>query len=350
MTISRDSERPLCVATQRRGRVQVSTQRNAAGMNAKALMATVAALSLIFVGGAMSVSAAPAPPDTGFNETNAGVVKYQPFAPTEATRAQQVNAPLTQKEADRLARLLGFDKDKAFTKKQYAAFVSGKGRPAGYTKAEAQKAAQLTRLSVEYLSNTTGNTYTRIIDGQEVTVNLGSYGLIVDKDGMLRVPANCPEPSSPDFSDCSPVRQINWVLAPDAICDNPDLAKSPPAGVPCGYMGAWMRSNKARDTLKELYGSAYAREIPYASQSQDDAGISQLIYVTRPDGSEAVVGVPVAPAMWNLNYLLVYALDPEAARYFPAYWESIPEEVVSAIQESPNGQVAYADFMDFFAR
>lgn len=326
----------------------MSPLRKAAGVNAKALIATVASLALVLGGGAMSVSAAPAPPDTGFNETNAGVVKYQPFAPTEATRARQVNAPLTQKEADRLAGIFGFDKDKAFTKKQYAAFVSGKGRPAGYTKAEARKAATLTRLSVEYLTNTTGNTYTRIIDGEEVTVNLGSYGLIVSKDGMLKVPANCPDPTSPAFSDCSPVRQINWVLAPQAICDNPDLAKSPPAGVPCGYMGAWMRSNKARGTLKELYSSAYAGEVPYASQSQDDAKIPQLIYVERADGSAATVGVPVAPAMWILNYLLVYALNPEAARFFPAYWATIPEEVVTAIQESDNGQVPYSEYMQYF--
>jgi len=322
--------------------------RKTAGAHTKAFIATVASLALVFVGGAMSVSAAPAPPDTGFNETNAGVVKYQPFAPTEVTRARQVNAPMSQKKADRLARIFGFDKDKAFTKKQYTAFVSGKGRPAGFTKAEARKAAQLTRLSVEYLSNTTGNTYQRIIDGEEVTVNLGSYGLIVSKDGMLKVPANCPDPSSPKFSECSPVRQINWVLAPDAICDNPDLAKSPPAGVPCGYMGAWMRSNKARGTLKELYSSAYAREVPYASQSQDDAKTAQLIYVDRADGSAATVGVPVAPAMWILNYLLVYALNPEAARFFPAYWASIPEEVVTAIQESDNGQVPYSDYMQYF--
>jgi hypothetical protein len=111
---------------------------------------------------------------TGFNPTNAGPVKYQRYAPTEANRATQVNAPLTQKEADRLARIFGFDKDKAFTKKQYAAYLAGKGKPAGYTQAEAAKAAQLTRLSVGYLTNTTGNTYTRIIDGEEVTVNLGS--------------------------------------------------------------------------------------------------------------------------------------------------------------------------------
>ena len=328
----------------------MSPLRKVADINAKAFIATVASLALVLGGGAMSVSAAPAPADTGFNETNAGVVKYQPYAPTEATRARQVNAPMSQKKADRLARIFGFDKDKAFTKKQYAKFISGKGRPDGYTKAEARKAAQLTRLSVEYLINTTGSTYTRIIDGEEVTVNLGSYGLIVSKDGMLKVPANCPDPSSPKFSDCSPVRQINWVLAPDAICDNPDLAKSPPAGVPCGYMGAWMRSNKAKASLKELYTSAYAEEIRYASQSQDDAEISQLIYVERADGSAATVGVPVAPAMWILNYLLVYLLNPEAARFFPAYWASIPEEVVTAIQESDNGQVPYSEYMQYFTK
>ncbi len=81
----------------------MSIQRTAAGMNAKALIATVAALSLVFVGGAMSVSAAPAPPDTGFNETNAGVVKYQPFAPTEATRGAAGQCA-THTETSRSAR------------------------------------------------------------------------------------------------------------------------------------------------------------------------------------------------------------------------------------------------------
>ena len=305
----------------------------------KACVASVAALALVYGGGAVSVSAAPAPPVTGFNSTNAGPVKYQRYAPTEASRAAQVNAPLTQNEADRLARIFGFAKDKAFTKKQYAAYLAGKGKPAGFTQAEANKAAELTRKSVTYLTNTTGNTYTRIIDGATVTVNVGSYGLIVNQDGLLESPAN----------STSPVRQINWVLAPDAICDYPDLAKEPPPGVPCGYMGAWMRSNNARDTLKELYASAYVQEAPYASKSQEAAGISQLIYVVRADGSAATVGVPVAPAMWITNYLLVYALNPEAARYFPAYWAAIPEDVVSAIEGSDNGQVPYSDFMDLFA-
>ena len=157
----------------------------------KACVASVAALALVYGGGAVSVSAAPAPPVTGFNSTNAGPVKYQRYAPTEASRAAQVNAPLTQNEADRLARIFGFAKDKAFTKKQYAAYLAGKGKPAGFTQAEANKAAELTRKSVTYLTNTTGNTYTRIIDGEKVTVNLGSYGPVVPR--LLRLLACAPD-------------------------------------------------------------------------------------------------------------------------------------------------------------
>ena len=301
------------------------------------------------LGTAVTAAAAPLPPDTGFNPTNSGVVKYLPFVPTAAARPGQVNAPLGQREADRLATVFGFNKAKAFSASQYARYLSGKGRPRGYTKAEARKAAQLTRLSVTYLTNTTGNTYTRVIDGKEVAINLGSYGLIVDLKGMLRVPANCPDPTSPDFSECSPVRLINWVLAPDAICDYPDLAKEIPAGVPCGYMGAWMRHNRARDTLKALYTSAYVREAPYASNSQEAAGIPQLIYVDRAERAQAVVGVPVAPAMWVTNYMLIYALSPEAAAKMPAYWEAIPPDVVGALEDSPNGQVPYADYIRRFS-
>lgn len=312
--------------------------------------ATAAVLALGLVSPAAHAVAAPPPLDTGFNPTNSGVVKYLPFVPTAAARPGQVNAPLGQREADRLARVFGFDKAKAFSASQFAKYLSGKGRPDGYTKAEARKAAQLTRLSVAYLTNTTGNTYTRVIDGQRVSVNLGSYGLIVDSKGMLRVPANCPDPTSSDFSECSPVRLINWVLAPDAICDYPDLAKEIPPGIPCGYMGAWMRHNRARDTLKELYTSAYVREAPYASKSQEAAGTPQLIYVDTAERAQAVVGVPVAPAMWVTNYMLIYALSPEAGAKMPAYWEAIPSDVVRALEDSPNGQVPYGDFLARFSR
>jgi len=315
--------------------------------------AATVALAVVQVGSAVSASAAPAPFDTGFNPTNAGVVRFLPLAPREASPARPVNAPLGLRAAHRIALLLGFDRARTFSASQYRAYMSGQGRPPGYTAAEAQKAAQLTRLSVRYLGNTAGRTYTRVIDGERVTVSLGSYGLFVDRNGMLRVPANCPDPTSSDFASCSPVRLINWVLAPQAVCANPDRFGAPPPGVPCGYMGAWMRHNGATDTLRELYTSAYVREAPYASSSQEAAGASQLIYVNKADAGQQVVGVPVAPAMWFTNFLLIYALSPEEAATMPASWAAIPDEVVAALLATPAGsptagQVPYGDYLQYF--
>ena len=328
----------------------MGTVRGARAALLKSTVSAVAAGSFVLLsaGTGSTAMAAPTPLDTGFNPTNAGVAKYLPFAPTRAGSPAQVNAPLGRKEADRLAATFGFDQRKALSKQQFAAFLSGKGVPPGYTEAEARKAAQLTRLSVTYLTNTSGNTYLRVINGQKVVVNLGSYGLIVSEDGMLKVPANCPDPTSPDFAECSPVRQINWVLAPDAVCANAEAAGEVPAGVPCGYMGAWLRHNKARDTLEGLYGSAYAKEAPYASKSQGAAGVAQLIYNEKSNGRKATVGVPVAPAMWVTNFMLVYTLSPKAAAKMPAYWEAIPKDVVTALEQSPNGQVPYSKYLQRF--
>ena len=328
----------------------MSTVRGVCAALLKSTVSAVAAGSFVLLsaGTGSTAMAAPTPLDTGFNPTNAGVVQYLPFAPTRAGSPAQVNDPLGRREADRLAAVFGFDEAKALSHEQFAAFLSGQGVPEGYTEAEARKAAQLTRLSVMYLTNTSGNTYSRVIDGKKVTVNLGSYGLIVDGQGMLRVPANCPDTTSPDFSQCSPVRQINWVLAPQAVCADAAAAAEVPAGVPCGYMGAWLRHNKARDTLRALYGSAYSREAPYASQSQGAAGVAQLIYNEKANGRKATVGVPVAPAMWVTNFMLVYTLSPKAAAKMPAYWAAIPKDVVTALEDAPNGQVPFGEYMRRF--
>ena len=42
-------------------------------------------------------------------------------------------------------------------------------------------------------------------------------------------------------------------------------------------------------------------------------------------------------------------LSPEAARFMPAYWAAIPEDFVSALEESENGQVPYSDYLQYFA-
>lgn len=94
---------------------------------------------------------APVPTrNTGFVQPYAGTPKYLQYAPTEATSARQINRPIGAKAADRIARKLGLDKAHAFTAKQYALFISGKG--VGGVKQD----AQLVDASVRIFTNTTG--------------------------------------------------------------------------------------------------------------------------------------------------------------------------------------------------
>jgi len=54
--------------------------------------------------------------------------------------------------------------------------------------------------------------------------------------------------------------------------------------------------------------------------------------------------------MWILNYILNYILEPETARFYPSTWTAIPERVVTAIENSDNGQVRYSEYMSSFTR
>lgn len=273
--------------------------------------------------------------NSGFEQPFAGVERYLPFAPKEAKRSRQVNKPLGQQRADRLAAKFGFDKDKAFSKQQFRSFITGGGK-GPWTGAERAKAVELVDVSVDYLTNSSANPIYRNIDGVRTEIVLGSYGMIVNEDGMLESPAN----------DSSPVRQVNWVLAPDAVCQFPEI--EPPAGIPCGYMGQWMRKNGARDTLRELYSSAYTAEAVYGSQSQGSSEPWELVTNTRSNGSTATLGMAMAPSIWIVNFLLVYSLNPRLAAKMPAWWEAIPAEVAEALYASETGQVAYADFQQYF--
>lgn len=303
---------------------------------AKRLAAVAASGALVAVPltGASTAYAEPVL-NSGFEQPFAGPKKYLPFAPKEATRSRQVNQPLGQARADALATAFGFDKDKAFTASQFRKFVTGRGK-GSWTGAERAKAAELVDISTSYLTNTTANPIYRTIDGVRTEVVLGSYGLIVNKDGMLESPANA----------SSPVRQVNWILAPNEICRFPEI--EPPPGIPCGYMGKWMRKNGARDTLKELYASAYTVEAVYGSQSQGSSEPWELVSNTRDDGSVATVGMAMAPSIWIANFLLIYALNPSLAANMPAKWVAIPTEVSEALYASESGQIPYADFQQYF--
>jgi len=107
------------------------------------------ALSVATLVGSQVVAHA-ATPAAGFAQPYAGTPKYQQYAPTEATDARQINRPLGAKAADRIARKLGLNKAHAFTAKQYALFISGKG--VGGNKAD----AELVDASVPIFPNPSG--------------------------------------------------------------------------------------------------------------------------------------------------------------------------------------------------
>lgn len=303
-------------------------------MMAPLALATALALAMAIC--VPAASAAPAP-DTGFAQPFAGVAKWVGQAPTRATRVSQVNAPLGQRRADRIAAALRFDSTKAMTKEQYALFLSGGGDGGGG--ADAKKSAELIEKSVRYLTNSSATRMYRTIDGKRTRILLGSYGLIVNGQGMLESPAN----------DSSPVRQVNWVLAPMALCrkQQPPSEWNLPPGT-CGYMGRWLRRN-APATLEALYASAYTSELSYGSQSQEITEPHEILPNTA--GAKTVhVGMPMAPAIWIVNFLLIYALNPAKAAHMPAYWVPIPGPVTAALLDPSNttGQVPYSTYRHLF--
>jgi hypothetical protein len=291
-------------------------------------------LTMLFAAGALAPVTSAAALNTGWTTPYSGTPKYLELAPTQAKVTRQINAPLGAAVADRLAASLGFDKSKTLSPKQYAQFISGQGKGGG--NAAGRTAAELTDSCVRYLTNSSAAPMTRVINGVPTRIILGSYGLIVNVDGMLESPANT----------TSPCRQINWVLAPKAICRFPEIVV--PAGIPCGYMGMWMRRNNAVDTLAELYASAYPREAAYGSQSQGASGVAQLVVNEKRNGQTSTVGMSMVPSIWIANFLLIYMLSPQEAAKMPAYWTAIPTPVASAITSASMGQVPYADYAQYF--
>jgi hypothetical protein len=263
--------------------------------------------------GALSLAAIhvaqAAAPATGFSQPYAGTQKYQQYAPTEATSVRQINRPIGAKVADRIARKLGLDKQHAFTAKQYKLFISGKG--VGGNPAD----AKLVDDSVRIFTNTTGRPLYVNVNGKTTPVVLGSYGLFVNRAGMVESLANTD----------APTRKVNVVLEPG------------------GYLGTWCRQNGCVDSLQMLYKSAYTSEVVYGNKSQQQSGVDQLV-PNKKSGRSSTVGMSMAPSIWIVNFVAVYTLNPKLAAYMPARWTPIPTNVVQAIEASPTGQVPYSDF------
>ncbi len=272
----------------------------------------VAAVSVASLAGVLAVAQA-AVRETGFPEPFAGTPKYLKYAPTEATTARQINRPLGQALADRIARGIGLDKRKVFTARQYRLFITARG--VGGDPASAKLVDQ----SVRILTNTTGSPLFVKVDGRITPVVVGSYGLFVNKAGVLMSPAN---------KDAA-TRQVNEVIKPG------------------GYMATWCRHNGARAALRNLYRSAYTSEVVYGNKAQKISGAAQLIPVQK--GRRAsIVGMSMGPALWIVNFALIYTLNPRQAAKMPARWAPMPSKVALAIAESPSGQVPYSKYVSSF--
>jgi len=64
--------------------------------------------------------------------------------------------------------------------------------------------------------------------------------------------------------------------------------------------------------------------------------------------SVAPFGVPLAPPIYLINFLLLYFSNPETATYMPAYRVALPQEVYKCLVENPDG-CPYAAMAPYFA-
>jgi hypothetical protein len=254
----------------------------------------------------------------GFVGPTAGAQRYAQYAPTQVTSPDQLNQPIGEEKADEIAKALGLDKSKCFTEEQYLAFISGQGANGS---GDPQQAA-LVDESVNLLTNSTANPLIRDINGTPTQIVLGSYGLAVSKDGVwLDSLANKAEPT----------RRVNEVIAPG------------------GYMDTWAAANGATASLQMLRRSAYTIQLPYGIVAQQENGPAQLAFYRNGFGS-AVTGLSMTPPLWEVNFCLIYILNPKLAANMPAQWNPIPAEVAKALLTSETGRVRFSDYASYFPR
>ncbi|MDR3633918.1 MAG: hypothetical protein P4L84_08945 [Isosphaeraceae bacterium] len=266
-------------------------------------------------GGAITGRQGHAAVGHGFIGGAAGAKRFQQYAPTEVSSVDQLNQPLGQAKADKIARALGLDKSLCFTQEQYLAFISGNGKDGSGNLAD----AELVDESVAILTNSSAHPLVRNINGQPTQIVLGSYGLTVNTDGMLESPANTD----------APTRQVNSVIAPG------------------GYLSTWAAANGAQASLKMLYRSAYTVQLPYGTAAQHEGTDAELA-LYRNGANSAVTGLSMASSIWEINFALIYTLNPKLAAEMPAYWAPIPGNVVAALEKSPTGQVPFSVYASSF--
>ena len=275
------------------------------------LALSLVAVSIVAPGasGSGDAGALTRPADvTGFVLPFSGTLRFEYLAPTEVIDLSQRNEPIGRARADEIAAGMGFSPSDVMTNEQYIKFVTGRG--VGGDKSLAILLGQ----SVGLFINNNGMPLYSTVDGEIQASVLSSFGLMVDPAGMLQSLAN----------ESSPSKQVNIDLAPG------------------GYMGDWCRDNGCSSTIQALYESAYTEEVVLGYLSQEASMPAQLV-TNDKNGVTTQIGASMIPSIWLVNFILLYALNPNYAALMPSNWAGIPSQVSTAIWAN-GGQVPYADF------
>ena len=301
-------------------RIRVFVSRDGSSSRRSIITATVAlagicALSVVGTQGvSQAVAGAITPPTpTGFVSPFSGTPQYEQYAPVQVSSPAQLNRPIGQSAANAIAKQLGLDPSKSFTKKQFLLFITGRGVYGNVAN------AKMIDESVRILTNTTGNPLYSNVNGKLTRTVLGSYGLMVNPQGLLESDANA----------STPTRQVNALFAPG------------------GYLSTWAKANGAASSLVALYRSAYTSEAAFSIASQQISTVAELVTNTK-SGVSTQVGMAMVPALWLVNFALIYTLNPSLVAGMPANWAPIPSAVADALEASPSGQVSYSQYVSYF--
>jgi sugar lactone lactonase YvrE len=244
---------------------------------------------------------------TGFESPFLGTPRFAQFSATKVAGPSLVEK-VGRAGADELAASLGFPADKVMTNEQYLKFVTGQGVGGDLSQ------AILVGQSVGLMINIPGVPLYANVAGEVRPTALGGFGLMVDPAGML---------GSLAFAS-SPSKQINALLAPG------------------GYMGDWCRANGCSSMIEALYASAYTGEAVFGYLSQQATEPVELV-TNNKDGIVTQVGMSLVPPIYLVNFLLMYALNPDLAALMPTNWTGVPDQISEALWAN-SGQVPYADY------
>ena len=96
-------------------------------------------------------------------------------------------------------------------------------------------------------------------------------------------------------------------------------------------------------------GAAAPPVVPPAGQPAQDVSVVNTPTVNvRPNAYVQPFGVPLAPPVYFVNFLLLYFSNPEITANMPAYRAALPQEVYQCLVENPLG-CPYADMAPFFS-